>query len=127
VDVYSTGQQMGTLNVNEPVQVNGIMLVDANLVQASNPYAHIQIGGGRLMLAGSATGGSIAITSGTLEFSQSPGFIHGPETASEQFGTHLAFTGQSGAVQFDGVGSLMIGIHAEDERNQCVQSRAADR
>jgi hypothetical protein len=79
----------------------------------NNHFAHVEIfNGGRLMLAGSSSGGEIDITSGTLEFSRAPGFIHSPETASESFTSKLAFNGSSGAVQFDGiVGELRIGFN----------------
>jgi hypothetical protein len=59
---------------------------------------------------GRATGGTIAITAGTLEFTQI-GFTHGPETESLGFSDNLSFNGKSGAVQFDGaIGPLIIGI-----------------
>jgi hypothetical protein len=37
--------------------------------------------------------GEIDITTGTREFSQSPGLMHGPETASENLSSKLAFNG----------------------------------
>jgi hypothetical protein len=83
--VYSIGRQLGTLNIADgPVAISGgIMQVNANMVQSSDPndhFAHVEIfNGGHLMLAGSSSGGEIDITTGTLEFSQSPGFMHGPE------------------------------------------------
>jgi hypothetical protein len=90
------------------------MNVDANLVlgSVSGRYSVLDISnGGRLALGGAATGGTIAITAGTLEFTQI-GFTHGPETESLGFSDKLAFTGTSGAVQFDGaIGPLTLGIN----------------
>jgi hypothetical protein len=76
------------------------MQVDANLnINGKQP---VDIDGGRLILGGFSTSGTIAITSGMLEFAQTRGFLQSPETESDGFNTKLAFTGNSGAVQFDG-------------------------
>jgi hypothetical protein len=100
--IYATGPQLGTVNLTTdvPVHITGIMQVDANL--NINGRSPVDIDGGRLILGGASAGNTIAITSGTLEFAQTPGFLQSPETASEGFNTKLAFTGNSGAVQFDG-------------------------
>ena len=100
--IYATGPQLGTVNLttDQETHITGIMQVDANLnINGRSPVA---IDGGRLILGGFSTGNTIAITSGTLEFAQTPGFLQNPETASESFNSKLAFAGNSGSVQFDG-------------------------
>ena len=112
--IYATGPQLGTVNFNADAAPNitGVMQIDANLnINCKQP---VTIDGGRLILAGSPDGGTIAITSGTLEFAQTPGFLQSPETGSDGVqNTRLAFTGKTGSVQFDGtsqIGPLIIGI-----------------
>ena len=94
------------------------MQVDANL-NINSRGGVLEIDGGRLILGGFSTGDTIAITSGTLEFAQTPGFLQSPETASDGFNSRLEFAGNSGSVQFDGatsagpnnsIGPLIIGI-----------------
>jgi hypothetical protein len=112
--IYATGPQLGTVNITTdvPVHITGIMQIDANL--NINGRSPVDIDGGRLILGGPPDGGMIAITSGTLEFAQTPGFLQSPETASDGIqNTKLAFTGKTGSVQFDGtdqIGPLIIGI-----------------
>ena len=81
--------------------ITGIMQIDANL-NINSKSGVLEIDGGRLILGGSSAGDTIAITSGTLEFAQTPGFLQSPETASDGFNTKLAFAGKTGSVQFDG-------------------------
>ena len=105
------GPKLGTLNNDGDTNVAGTMTVDANLAQPGNSgNTYIGIDNcGDLILEGSTTGGGIGITSGTLEFAQSPGFLHSPETASENFHAWLAFTGTAGALEFDGItGALSV-------------------
>jgi hypothetical protein len=118
--VYALGSGLGTLNNDWTTYVSGTMTVDANIVQPGSELdqTSYQIdddfyvsNGGHLTLAGSANGGNVTIASGMLEFAQSPGFMHGPETASENFHSVLNFGLGDAAIKFDGVmGSLMIGI-----------------
>jgi hypothetical protein len=115
--IYSPGPQLGTLNVNGPTtESGGVMNINANIVQN---HATIDVANAsRLQVSGSVSGGTIDITSGTLEFAQLPSVIHagpggpppGVETSSENFTSTLEFDGQSGAVQFDGYSSITLGI-----------------
>jgi hypothetical protein len=72
--IYATGPKLGTVNLTTdvPVHITGIMQVDANL--NINGRSPVDIDGGRLILGGASAGNTIAITSGTLEFAQTPGF-----------------------------------------------------
>ena len=101
--IYATGPQLGTVNINtdQATHITGIMQVDANL-NINSRGGVLEVDGGRLILGGFSTGDTIAITSGTLEFAQTPGFLQSPETASESFNSRLEFAGNSGSVQFDG-------------------------
>jgi hypothetical protein len=112
--IYATGPQLGTVNLNtdQTTHITGIMQVDANL-NINSRGGVLEVDGGRLILGGFSTGDTIAITSGMLEFAQTPGFLQNPETASDGFNTGLSFAGKTGAVQFDGtsqIGPLIIGI-----------------
>jgi hypothetical protein len=113
--IYATGPQLGKLNItaDQATHITGIMQVDANLTISGRGGGILEVDGGRLILAGQSAGGTITITSGMLEFAQTPGFLQSPETASESFNTKLAFTGKSASVQFDGtsnLGTIIIGI-----------------
>jgi hypothetical protein len=112
--IYATGPQLGTVNLNTDAatHITGIMQVDANL-NINSRGGVLEIDGGRLILGGASAGDTIAITSGALEFAQTPGFLQSPETASESFNSKVAFAGNSASVQFDGasnIGTLIIGI-----------------
>jgi hypothetical protein len=111
--IYATGPQLGTVNLNtdQTTHITGIMQIDANL-NINSRGGVLEVDGGRLILAGITTGDTVAITSGTLEFAQTPGFLQSPETASGSFHSKLAFAGNSGAVQFDASVSSIILEHA---------------
>ena len=114
-NVYATGPQLGTVSIetDQVDHITGTMTIDANL-NINNKSGVLEIDGGRLILGGPSDGGLIAITSGTLEFAQTPGFLQNPETASGGSNTPLSFTGKTGSVQFDGlpaIGDLMYGVN----------------
>lgn len=89
--------------VNEGlVYDSGQLNVDANLKQTGN-NSQIDLLGGNLVLDGSASGGIIGITSGTLEFSHGPSFHTQTPYSAEHFKSTLNFDGTTGTVQFDDV------------------------
>lgn len=121
---HSIGAGLGTVieGVHGALGIGGTMRVDAKLVQAGDTA--IDVGNhGRLILSGpasspdaqlSSSNPALALTavfiSGTLEFAQRPGFMHSPETASENFALNIGFD-DGGAIQFDGVaGKLLINL-----------------
>jgi hypothetical protein len=114
--IYATGPQLGKVNIttDQATHITGVMQIDANLNLSGRGGGILEVDGGRLILGGPPDGGTIVITSGTLEFAQTPGFLQSPETASDGIqNTKLAFTGKTGAIQFDGtaqIGPLIIGI-----------------
>lgn len=99
----------GTLLVN-----NSTLTIDGALTQSGTNSQIDVIKNGHVTLAGSENGGLIAINSGMLEFARSPSFMQSCEKASGNWSDcSLAFTGSSGAMQFDGeTGKLMVSYNA---------------
>jgi hypothetical protein len=112
--VQSVDNRLGTVNVNDVSYIMGNTTIGANLVQTvKNGPGMFVLPGGHLTLGGAASGDTITINSGMLEFAQSPGFMRPPETASQSFTSQLAFNGTDGAVQFDGFSQLLVNVMPE--------------